>query len=252
MSNTTKINDIEQPFVSHLVELREKILKMVLAVLVCFLCLAPFSSELYSLFADPLLSVMPPSSVMIAIDVASPFFAPFKLTLVIAIFIAIPYILFQCWSFIAPGLYQHEKKLVTPILISSTFLFYCGAAFAYFIVFPLVFGFFTSTAPDGVEVMTDISRYLDFIFTMFFAFGIAFEVPIATVLLVWMNVATVESLADKRPYVVVGAFVVGMLLTPPDVISQTLLAIPMWVLFELGIFLARFKPLNESEENNGV
>jgi sec-independent protein translocase protein TatC len=181
---------------------------------------------------------MPSNSSMIAIEVASPFLIPFKLTLYVAVFISIPVILYQAWSFIAPGLYRHERRLVMPLLVSSTILFYAGAAFAYFVVFPLVFQFFTSAAPDGVSVMTDISRYLDFVLTLFFAFGAAFEVPIVTVLLVWTGVATQQGLREKRPYIIVGAFVIGMLLTPPDVISQTLLAVPMWLLFELGVFFS--------------
>ena len=187
---------------------------------------------------------------MIAIDVASPFFIPFKLVLILSVFISIPFLLYHLWMFTAPGLYEKEKKLVLPILISSSLLFYLGAAFAYFIVFPLLFGFFISIAPEGISVMTDIGRYLDFVITLFFAFGLAFEVPIVTIILVITNVSTPKSLAAKRPYVIVGAFVVGMLLTPPDVISQTLLAIPIWLLYELGIFFSKFISSNSkiSEE----
>jgi len=204
---------------------------------------------------------MPEGTNMIAIEVASPFLIPFKLTLFLAFFISIPFVLYQAWAFIAPGLYKHERRLVMPLLASSTVLFYAGAAFAYYVVFPLVFAFFTSTAPEGVSVMTDISRYLDFVLTMFFAFGAAFEVPIVTVLLVWTGMTTRDALRKKRPYIIVGAFVIGMLLTPPDVISQTLLAVPMWILFELGVvfsgwFEARreesgddadYRPLSDSE-----
>lgn len=175
---------------------------------------------------------------MIAIEVASPFLIPFKLTLFLALFLSIPYVLYQLWSFVAPGLYKHERRLVYPLLVSSTVLFYAGAAFAYFVVFPLVFAFFTGTAPDGVSVMTDISRYLDFVLTLFFAFGMAFEVPVFTVLLVWTGMATQDGLRQKRPYIIVGAFVIGMLLTPPDIISQTLLAVPVWILFELGVYFS--------------
>jgi len=175
---------------------------------------------------------------MIATEVASPFLTPFKLTLVLAIFISIPFILHQLWSFIAPGLYGNEKRIAMPLLVSSVLLFYGGIAFAFYVVFPLVFGFFTSAAPEGVTVMTDINRYLDFVLKLFFAFGIAFEIPIATVLLVWTGATTIENLRRKRPYVIVGCFIVGMLLTPPDVISQMLLAIPMWILFEAGILFA--------------
>jgi sec-independent protein translocase protein TatC len=181
---------------------------------------------------------LPEDSSMIAIEVASPFLIPFKLTLFLALFLAIPFVLYQLWSFIAPGLYRHERRLVFPLLVSSTLLFYAGAAFAYFVVFPLVFAFFTSAAPEGVSVMTDISRYLDFVLTLFFAFGAAFEVPVVTVLLVWTGMVTQDQLREKRPYIIVGAFVIGMLLTPPDVISQTLLAVPVWLLFELGVYFS--------------
>ncbi len=230
----------EQGFLSHLIELRDRLLRMVLVVGVCFLCLFPFSDNIYALLADPLLQHLPDGSSMIAIDVASPFLIPFKLVLMLSVFIAVPYILYQAWAFVAPGLYKHEQRLVRPLLVSSTILFYAGVAFAYFVVFPLVFGFFTSIAPEGVEVSTDIGRYLDFVITIFFAFGLAFEVPIATILLVMTGVTTPKDLAAKRPYFIVGAFVIGMFLTPPDIISQTLLALPMWLLFELGIFFSKF------------
>ena len=230
----------EQGFLSHLVELRDRLLKMVLAVGIWFILLFPFSDNIYSLLADPLLKHLPEGSNMIAIDVASPFLIPFKLVLMLAVFISVPIILYQAWAFVAPGLYKHEQRLVRPLLVSSTVLFYVGVAFAYFVVFPLVFGFFTSVAPEGVEVSTDIGRYLDFVITIFFAFGLAFEVPIATILLVMTGVTTPADLAKKRPYFIVAAFIVGMFLTPPDIISQTLLALPMWLLFELGIFFSRF------------
>jgi len=230
--------DTEQPFLSHLIELRDRLLRAILAVAVVFLVLMPFSNTLFTALSGPLLAHLPSDSSMIAIEVASPFLIPFKLTLFLALFIAIPYVLFQFWSFVAPGLYRHERRLVFPLLVSSTFLFYAGAAFAYFVVFPLVFAFFTSTAPEGVAVMTDISRYLDFVLTLFFAFGAAFEVPVVTVLLVWTGMVTPQDLRDKRPYIIVGAFVIGMLLTPPDVISQTLLAVPIWLLFELGVYFS--------------
>ena len=242
----------ELPFVSHLIELRDRLLRVLLVVIVIFLALVPFANWLFTQLAGPLTVHLPEGSSMVAIDVASPFFTPFKLALVVAIFAAIPYILFQAWSFIAPGLYLHERKRAIPLLVSSTLLFYLGAAFAYFAVFPLVFGFLTSTAPEGVEVMTDISRYLDFVLTMFFAFGIAFEVPIAVVLLIWSGAVSPQSLREKRAYVVVGAFVIGMMLTPPDIISQTLLALPMWLLFEVGVFMGeRFaKPKNPEDAND--
>jgi len=218
--------------------LRDRLLRMVLVVAVLFVMLVPFSSTLFSMLSGPLLAHMPEDGSMIAIEVASPFLIPFKLTLFLALFIAIPYVLYQLWSFVAPGLYRHERRLVVPLLVSSTLLFYAGAAFAYFVVFPLVFAFFTAAAPEGVSVMTDISRYLDFVLTLFFAFGAAFEVPVVTVLLVMTGMTTQKSLREKRPYVIVGAFVLGMLLTPPDVISQTLLAVPVWLLFELGLYFS--------------
>jgi sec-independent protein translocase protein TatC len=230
--------DTEQPLLYHLIELRDRLLRVVLVVGVVFIALVPFSNTLFSLLSGPLLAHLPDDSSMIAIEVASPFLIPFKLTLFLALFISIPYVLYQIWSFVAPGLYKHERRLVYPLLVSSTVLFYAGAAFAYFVVFPLVFAFFTSTAPEGVSVMTDISRYLDFVLTLFFAFGAAFEVPIFTILLVWTGVATQEGLREKRPYIIVGAFVIGMLLTPPDIISQTLLAVPVWLLFELGVYFS--------------
>lgn len=231
-------DDTEQPLIYHLIELRDRLLRVVLVVGVVFIALVPFSNTLFSLLSVPLMAHMPEGTSMIAIEVASPFLIPFKLTLFLALFISIPYVLYQLWSFVAPGLYLHERRLAFPLLVSSTVLFYTGAAFAYFVVFPLVFAFFTSTAPEGVAVMTDISRYLDFVLTLFFAFGAAFEVPVFTVLLVWTGMATQESLREKRPYIIVGAFVIGMLLTPPDVISQTLLAVPVWLLFELGVYFS--------------
>ena len=224
----------EQGFLSHLVELRDRLLKAILAVGVLFLCLFAFSNDIYNWLARPLLKYLPDGQ-MIAIDVAAPFFIPFKLTLMLCVFLAIPWILYQAWAFVAPGLYTHEKKLVFPMMVSSTLLFYLGVAFAYFVVFPLVFGFFVGVAPEGVEVNTDIGRYLDFVITLFFAFGIAFEVPVATVLVVAVGITTPEQLRQIRPYVIVAAFIIGMFLTPPDIISQTLLALPMWLLYEVGI-----------------
>ncbi|MCU7845445.1 MAG: twin-arginine translocase subunit TatC [Candidatus Thiodiazotropha sp. (ex Monitilora ramsayi)] len=233
--NTTQ----EQPLVSHLIELRDRVLRMVLVVLAIFLVLFPFANDLYTAIAGPMREALPVGSTMISTKPIDPFLIPFKLSLQLAIFIAVPFILYQFWAFVAPGLYKHEKKLVIPLLISSTLLFYLGMAFAYFVVFPLVFTFLASTAPEGVEVATDMGSYLDFVMTLFFAFGVAFEVPIATIILVWMGITTPEKLRQKRPYVIVGAFVVGMFLTPPDIISQTLLALPMWVLFELGIIFSK-------------
>lgn len=231
--------DTEQPFLSHLTELRDRLLRSVVVVLAIFLLLTPFANQLFSILAGPLSRHLPENSTMIAIEVAAPFLVPFKLVLVLSIFAAMPFLLYQLWAFVAPGLYRHERRLVFPLLLSSTLLFYLGAAFAYFVVFPLVFGFLTGTAPEGVSVMTDIGRYLDFVLTMFFAFGAAFEVPVATVLLVRTGVVSPESLVAKRPYIIVGAFVMGMLLTPPDVISQTLLAVPIWLLFEIGVYFSR-------------
>lgn len=233
----------------HLVELRNRLLRCVLAVLLIFVAIAYFARDIYSALASPLLAVLPEGTNMIATDVAAPFFAPFKLTFIVAICLAIPYILFQVWQFIAPALYSKEKRLMAPLVFSSTLLFYAGIAFAYFIVFPLVFAFFTSVAPDGVVIATDINSYLDFVLKLFFAFGLSFEIPIAILLLIWSGSTTREALATKRPYIIVGAFVLGMLLTPPDVISQTLLAIPMWLLFELGLWLSRFyQPKSEEQQ----
>lgn len=234
-----KSTDSELPFFSHLLELRDRLLRVVLAVLVVFLCLAPFANDLYTAVARPMVEALPEGATMIATQVASPFLTPFKLSLVAAIFLAMPYILYQAWAFIAPGLYQHERRLALPLLASSIALFYLGMAFAYFVVFPLVFAFLTGVTPEGVQNAPDITFYLDFLLTLFFAFGIAFEVPIATILMVWAGITTPEQLSGKRPYVIVGAFIIGMFLTPPDIISQTLLALPMWVLFELGIFFSR-------------
>ncbi len=244
----------QQQLFSHLIELRDRLLRGILAVLVIAVVLLPFSNDLYHFLAEPLLSHLPESSTMIATEVASPFLTPFKLTLCTAIMLAIPVLLFQLWGFVAPGLYDNEKRIIFPLLFASTTLFFLGILFAYFVVFPLVFGFLTQAAPEGVAVMTDISSYLDFVLKLFFAFGFAFEVPIATLLLIWAGISTVESLSDKRPYIIVGAFVIGMLLTPPDVISQTLLAVPVWLLFELGLFCSRWLPkkADSESEDKGV
>lgn len=235
----TEPEDQELSFLQHLVELRSRLLKACLAVLVVLLALLPFSRKLYEALAAPMMAQLPAGSSMIAIDVASPFLTPFKLTMLVAVMIAIPVILYQIWAFVAPALFKHEKRLARPLLLSSILLFYAGCAFAYFIVFPLVFGFLTKVAPEGVSVMTDISKYLDFVITLFMAFGITFEVPIATIILCATGITTPKKLASYRPYIIVGAFALGMVLTPPDVISQTLLALPMWILFEVGIFFAR-------------
>ena len=237
----------EQSFVSHLRELRTRILKALGCVAVVLIVLMPFANQIYLWLAQPLLHHMADTgATMIATEVAAPFLAPFKLALFVAVFISAPFIFYQVWAFVAPGLYRNERALAFPILISSTLLFYFGIAFAYFIVFPLMFGFFTAIAPEGVTVMTDISRYLDFVLKLFFAFGAAFEVPVATYLAVRTGMTTRTALAAKRPYIIVGAFVVGMLLTPPDVISQILLALPVWLLFEIGLILCRLY-INEEE-----
>jgi sec-independent protein translocase protein TatC len=228
-----------QPFMSHLIEFRDRVLRSVIAVLVVFIGLFSYSEELYLYVSEPIREYLPTSSTMIATEVASPFLTPFKLTLVLSLFAAMPFILYQAWAFLAPGLYQREKKIVVPLFISSVLLFYGGMAFAYYIVFPLVFMFFTSIAPEGISVMPDIRSYLDFVLKLFFAFGISFEIPIAVVILSWMGAVDPDNLVKKRPYVFVMCFILGMLLTPPDIISQILLAIPMWLLFELGILFGR-------------
>jgi sec-independent protein translocase protein TatC len=232
-------NPREQTLIEHLIELRDRLLRSAMVVMVLFLGLLPFANDIYHLVALPLQAVMPEGTSMIATGVASSFFTPMKLTAWAAFFIAVPYVLFQVWAFVAPGLYTHEKKLAAPILFSSIVLFYAGMAFAYFVVFPLAFGFFTATAPEGVRVMTDIEAYLSFVLTLFLAFGVAFETPVAVVLLVAMDMVSTKTLVASRAYVIVGAFVVGMVLTPPDVISQFLMALPMWLLFEVGVLFAR-------------
>ena len=230
----------EMTFVEHLVELRNRLLRVVLAVLCFLVVLFPFSNDLYALLAEPLLRGLPEGTSMIATQVASPFLTPFKLSIVLSIFLAMPVVLYQVWSFVAPGLYKHERRLIFPLLVTSSVLFYLGMAFAYFVVFPLMFAFFQAVAQEGVAIMTDITAYLDFVLKIFFAFGIAFEVPIATILLVWTGFTTPAALVSKRPYIIVGAFVLGMMLTPPDIISQTLLALPVWLLFELGVIFSKF------------
>ncbi len=232
--------DAERPFISHLIELRDRLLRIILCVLVVFFGLAAYANEIYSFLAGPLLKHLPEHSTMIAIDVASPFFTPFKLTFIVALFASVPVILYQFWAFVAPGLYKQEQRLILPLLIASSLLFYLGVAFAYFVVFPIVFGFLTASAPEGVAVMTDIAKYLDFVLALFFAFGLCFEVPVFTIVLVWTGVTSPADLSEKRPYVIVGVFVIAMFLTPPDAISQTLLAVPMWMLFELGLVFSRF------------
>ncbi|KHN53117.1 Sec-independent protein translocase subunit TatC [Pectobacterium fontis] len=229
-----------QPLISHLIELRKRLLNSIICVLAVFIVLVFFANDIYQLISAPLIEQLPAGANMIATDVASPFFTPIKLTMIVSVFVAAPLVLYQVWAFVAPALYKHERRLMMPLLVSSSLLFYAGMAFAYFVVFPLAFGFFTKTAPVGVLIATDINNYLDFVMALFMAFGVSFEVPVAIVLLCWSGVVTPEELKKKRPYILVGAFVVGMLLTPPDVFSQTLLAIPMYLLFEIGVFFARF------------
>lgn len=231
--------DQQVTLISHLTELRSRLLRIVAAIVIVFLVLSPFAQQIFTFVAGPLIEQMPSGSAMIATRVVAPFLTPFKLTLLVAIFISMPYLLYQVWAFVAPGLYNKEKRLVFPLMLTSALLFYLGAAFAYYVVFPLVFGFMQAVAPQGVAVTPDITDYLDFVMLMFFAFGMAFEVPIATVLLVWSGFTTPEKLGTKRPYVLLAAFIGGMLLTPPDVISQTLLALPVYALFEVGILMAR-------------
>lgn len=247
MSIENSKSEVEgQPLIEHLIELRNRILHALVAIMIVFLPLFYFANDLYSFISQPLRQFLPEGTSMIATEVASPFLTPFKLSLVLSIFIAMPYILHQIWSFVAPGLYSSERKVALPLLTSSIVLFYAGIAFAFYVVFPLVFGFFTSVVPEGVTIMTDINRYLDFVLKLFFAFGLAFEIPIATMLLIWTGATDAQSLKRKRPYVIIGCFVVGMLLTPPDVISQILLALPMWLLFEIGIiFSALIRPRNK-------
>jgi len=232
--------DQTQPLISHLIELRKRLLNSIISVLVVFLALVYFANDIYQFVSAPLIKQLPAGASMIATDVASPFFTPIKLTLIVSVFLSAPLVLYQVWAFVAPALYKHERRLMMPLLVSSSLLFYMGMAFAYFVVFPLAFSFFAQTAPKGVLIATDINNYLDFVMALFMAFGVSFEVPVAIVLLCWSGVVTPESLKQKRPYVLVGAFVVGMLLTPPDVFSQTLQAIPMYFLFEIGVFFARF------------
>ena len=227
-------------FMSHLVELRDRLLRCVIALVLVFICLFPWARDLYSLLAKPLLASLPAGGQLIATEVTAPFFVPIKVTLMAALVIALPYLLYQIWAFVAPGLYAHEKKLVMPLVATSTLLFLCGMAFAYFLVFPIVFHFIISVAPEGVAVMTDIGKYLDFVLTLFLAFGVTFEVPVAVVILVRMGIISVAKLREIRPYVIVGAFVIGAIFTPPDVVSQVMLAVPLWVLYELGIFVAQW------------
>lgn len=239
----------QQPLISHLIELRNRLLKAVCAILIIFLGLFYFANDLYLILVRPLSVLLPDTGQMIATGVIAPFLVPFKLTFVLAVLFTVPYLLHQVWAFISPGLYQHEKKFAVPLLLSSIVLFYTGIAFAYYVVLPLAFAFFTSAGPTGIAYMPDIGNILNFILTIFFAFGIAFEIPIATFLLVLSGITTVDSLTAKRPYIFLGCFVVGMLATPPDIFSQAILAIPMWLLFEVGVVAARFIPKKASNDD---
>ena len=239
----------QQPFIDHLIELRDRLLRTLLVVVVIFACMVPFAADIYDFVAEPLQERLSEGAGMIATEVTSPFFTPFKTTFVLAFFVSVPFVLYQAWAFIAPGLYKSERRVAIPLLISSVVLFYAGMAFAYYVVFPLMFQFFVSSASADIKVMPDISSYLDLVLKLFFAFGFAFEIPIATLLLIWSGAVDASTLAQKRPYVIVGCFLIGMLLTPPDVISQSLLAVPMWLLFEIGIFFGRWVRRGSGEES---
>ncbi len=241
------VDSSEQPFLDHVIELRQRILHGLLAVILLFFPIYFFANDLYGFVAAPLMAHLPNDGNMIATEVASPFLTPFKLAIFAAIFLGMPYLLHQIWGFVAPGLYKHEKRFAMPLLFSSIVLFYAGVAFSYYLVFPLVFQFLAGVTPEGVTMMTDINRYLDFVLKMFFAFGFAFEIPVATLLLAWTGIASAKTMANKRPYVIVGCFVFAMLLTPPDVISQLMLAIPTWILFEIGIVFARLAERRNEE-----
>jgi len=242
--------DPQESFLSHLIELRTRLMRSIIAVVVVLLVLFPFAKDIYALLAAPLLRVLPHGSTMIATDVTGTFLVPLKVTLMAAFLIALPFVLWQAWAFVAPGLYQHEKRLVLPVLVSSCLFFVLGMAFAYFVVFPVAFGFFAGYAPAGVQMMTDIDKYLSFVLTMFIAFGITFETPVVVVVLVRMKVVSLDKLKSLRPYVIVGAFIVGAIFTPPDVVSQSLLAVPLWLLFELGLLLARFVSTGAGETSS--
>ncbi|MDP1862591.1 MAG: twin-arginine translocase subunit TatC [Thiobacillus sp.] len=253
------MSDTENSFVSHLIEMRNRLLRAVLAVVIIFIALFPWAQDIYALLAQPMLAALPKGGQMIATEVTTPFFVPIKVTMMAAFLLAMPWVFYQAWAFVAPGLYQHERRIGVPLVVASVILFLLGMSFAYFLVFPIVFGFIVGVAPEGVAVMTDIGKYLDFVMTLFMAFGLTFEVPVAVVLLVKMGMVSVEKLREIRPYVIVGAFVIGAIFTPPDVISQFMLAIPMWFLYELGILVASmitkpkpkegadYMPMSESE-----
>ena len=231
-----------ESIIAHLIELRSRLLRIAVVVVVIFLCLAPWARELYTILAHPLLQHLPKGGSMIATEVTTPFLVPMKIAIMAAFLISLPHTLYQLWAFVAPGLYSHEKKLIAPLIVGSTFLFFSGMAFAYFLVFPVVFGFISKVTPEGVSMMTDIGKYLDFVLTLFIAFGVTFEVPIIVIVLVRMGFIQIQKLKEWRPYMIVGAFILGAVFTPPDVVSQTMLALPLWLLYELGIFLAKFVP----------
>jgi len=244
----------QQTFISHLLELRDRLIKVVISILVIVVVQLPFAGKIYTIMARPVMAYLPEGNSMIATGVLSPFLTPFKMVFILGIIISMPVIIYQAWAFIAPGLYKHEKRIAKPLLISSIFLFYLGCVFAYFVIFPILFQFIPSISPVGVNYMPDITSYLDIVVRLFFAFGLAFEMPIAVILMILMGVTTPEKLAKNRPYVVVGVFVIGMILTPPDIISQTLMAIPMWLLFEIGIIMGRIlkkrRSKNKPEKEN--
>jgi sec-independent protein translocase protein TatC len=240
-------DDTQETFISHLIELRSRLLRSIVAVVIVLVCLFPFAKDIYAVLAAPLLKALPSGSTMIATDVTGTFLVPLKVTLMGAFLVALPYVLYQAWAFVAPGLYQHEKRLALPVIVSSVMFFAIGMAFAYFIVFPVAFGFFAGYTPVGVQMMTDIDKYLSFVLTMFIAFGITFEVPVVVVVLVRLGIVSVEKLRSIRGYVIVGAFVVGAIFTPPDVLSQLMLAVPLWLLYELGLLIARFVAVTKRE-----
>ena len=246
------MNGNEESFMSHLIELRDRLIRALLSILIIFLCLFPWAKELYALLAQPLINSLPKGGQMIATDVVGVFLVPMKVALMVAFLIALPYVLYQAWAFVAPGLYTHEKRLALPLVAASVFLFFVGMAFAYFLVFPTVFGFMAGIAPEGVAWMTDIEKYLSFVMSTFIAFGVTFEVPVVVVVLVRMGLVQLETLKEWRPYVIVGAFVVGAIFTPPDVVSQLLLAIPLCLLYELGMVLARFVGVDKKSDESAI
>lgn len=250
---STSDDNTNETFVSHLLELRTRLLYAFGALMLVFICLVPWASDLYALLAEPLIAKLPKGGKMIAIDVITPFFVPIKVAMMVAFLISLPYLLYQAWLFVAPGMHEHEKRLMLPLLTASVVLFFLGMAFAYFLVFPVVFGFFSGVAPQGVAMMTDIDKYLSFVMGMFLAFGVTFEVPVAVVVLVKMDLVTTAKLKEIRPYIIVGAFILGALLTPPDVVSQFMLAVPLWLLYEAGIVVAGImvKGANQVETKNG-